>query len=162
MLTNCDAYDNFLPPLFRPLQLLPRVPGAMDLAARTLRTRPLRALFGLLASAPFPDDLYEGWVAPVADPGVRRDAGKVLAGITTTETQRAIAVLRSFDRPTLLAWGTHDRFFPRRFAERLAADIPGARIEWIDGARTFVPLDAPERLAELITSHVRTTPVVTP
>jgi pimeloyl-ACP methyl ester carboxylesterase len=153
VLTNCDAYDNFLPPAFRPLQLLPRIPGAMTLAAKSLRTRPMRAFFGLLASQPFPDDLYEGWVSPSADPGVRRDAGKVLAGITTSETQRAIAVLRSSELPTLLAWGTRDPFFSRKFAERLASDIPRARLEWIEGARTFVPLDAPSRLAELIAAH---------
>ena len=34
--------------------------------------------------------------------------------------------------------------------ERLAETLPDARLERIDNARTFVQLDAPERLAELI------------
>ena len=50
----------------------------------------------------------------------------------------------------MLAWATEDRFFKPKFAERLAADIPGSRLEWIDDARTFVSEDQPERLAELI------------
>ena len=50
----------------------------------------------------------------------------------------------------MLAWATEDRFFKPRFAERLAGDIPGSRLEWIEDARTFVSEDQPERLAGLI------------
>jgi pimeloyl-ACP methyl ester carboxylesterase len=150
VLTNCDAYDNFLPPAFRPLQWLPRVPGALALTAGLAGWGPVRKAFGVLTTEPIPADLYAGWTRGLRDPGVRHDLGKVLRGITPAETQRAIAVLRRSDRPTLLAWGREDRFFAPAFAERLAADIPGARLEWLPGARTFTPLDAPERLAELI------------
>jgi pimeloyl-ACP methyl ester carboxylesterase len=151
VLTNCDAYENFLPPAFRPLQLLPRIPGSMWLASRTLHLRVSRWAFGLLAATPIPRSMFDGWVEPSRrDAGIRRDVGKVLRGITTRETMRAIAVLRRFDRPTLLVWGRDDLFFAASHPERLAADIPDARLEWIEGAKTFVPLDAPVRLAELI------------
>ena len=33
--------------------------------------------------------------------------------------------------------------------------IPEARLEWIEGARTFSPEDNPERLAELIVDFAR-------
>jgi hypothetical protein len=33
--------------------------------------------------------------------------------------------------------------------------LPNARLEWIEGARTFSMEDRPERLAELIGSFVR-------
>jgi len=33
--------------------------------------------------------------------------------------------------------------------------IPNARLEWIEGARTFSAEDAPERLAELIGAFAR-------
>lgn len=156
VLTNCDAYENFLPLAFRPLQLLPRIPGAIWLASRLLRSPLSRWVFGLLAASPIPRSVHDGWAETARrDPGVRRDTGKVLRGITTRESMRAIAVLRSFDRPVLLAWGRNDPFFRPAYAQRLAADIPGARLEWIDRARTFVPLDAPERLAELITDFIR-------
>jgi pimeloyl-ACP methyl ester carboxylesterase len=151
VLTNCDAYKNFLPPAFRPLQLLPRIPGGMWLASRSLDLRVSRWAFGQLAATPIPRSMLDDWVEPARlDAGVRRDVGKVLRGITTRETMRAIAVLRRFDRPTLLAWGREDRFFAASHPERLATDIPDARLEWIEGAKTFVPLDAPARLAELI------------
>jgi pimeloyl-ACP methyl ester carboxylesterase len=64
--------------------------------------------------------------------------------------------LRAFNGPVLVAWGEQDRFFPRRLAERLAREIPRAQLEIVEGARTFVPEDAPERLAELIAKFVAT------
>jgi len=54
----------------------------------------------------------------------------------------------------LIAWGVRDRFFPLAEGERLAAAFPRAQLERIDNARTFVQMDAPERLAELILERV--------
>ena len=48
------------------------------------------------------------------------------------------------------AWGVDDRFFRIASAERLAAMLRDARIERIEDARTFVALDQPDRVAELI------------
>ena len=55
----------------------------------------------------------------------------------------------------LLVWGRRDRFFRPSSAERLAAAIPGARLVWLDDSATFVPVDAPEKLATLIADFVR-------
>jgi pimeloyl-ACP methyl ester carboxylesterase len=74
----------------------------------------------------------------------------VLKGIDPKYTLEAAEKLRTFDRPTLLAWAVEDRFFKLSFAERLAAAITGARLERIEDSYTFVPEDQPERLAELI------------
>jgi pimeloyl-ACP methyl ester carboxylesterase len=65
-------------------------------------------------------------------------------------TLAAAERLSSFDRPALIVWGMRDAFFPARDAERLAELFPDARLERIGNARTFVQLDAPERLAELV------------
>ena len=54
----------------------------------------------------------------------------------------------------MLAWGREDRFFKPKYAERLAEAIPNSRLEWVDDSRTFVSLDAPERLAALIGEFV--------
>lgn len=86
--------------------------GAIWLASRLLRSSTSRWVFGLLAATPIPRSVHDGWAETARrDPGVRRDTGKVLRGITTRESMRAIAVLRSFDRPVLLAWGRDDAFF---------------------------------------------------
>jgi pimeloyl-ACP methyl ester carboxylesterase len=158
VLTNCDAYDNFLPPLFRPLQLLARVPGGIALLAQAVRTRAARGLpvtYGWLSHRRAPEAVEADWVLRVrTDPGVRRDVVRVLRGIHPRHTLAAIAALRTRDLPVLLAWGQDDRFFTPEFARRLQADLRDARLEPIPGSRTFVPLDAPDRLAELIEGFV--------
>jgi pimeloyl-ACP methyl ester carboxylesterase len=161
VLTPCDAYENFLPPAFRYLQGLARVPGGIASVALSMRIPAVRRTplaFGWLAKHPIPADVLAGWVAPViADRDVRRDAAKVLRGISTRYTLEAAAKLRDFGGPTLLAWATEDKFFKPSFAERLAADIPGSRLEWIEDSRTFVSEDQPERLAEEIRKFVTET-----
>lgn len=159
VLTNCDAFENFLPPAFRPLQLAARVPGLLTALLQSMRVDPLRRsplAFGwLIKKDPREAPLAE-WVRPfLEDPAVRRDVIKVLRGISKRYTLEAAERLRSFDRPTLLAWAREDRFFRLRFAERLAANIPGARLETIDDSYTFVSEDQPRRLAELIGGFVR-------
>ena len=91
--------------------------------------------------------------ARVAYPGKREifaDTVKVLKGIHPRYTLEAAERLRDFDRPTMLAWATEDRFFKLSFAERLADTIPGATLERIEDSYTFVSEDQPERLASLI------------
>ena len=158
VLTNCDAYDNFLPPAFRPLQWGARVPGFVWLIAQYMRLGVIRDLpfaYGMLAKNGLPRDLTASWVEPVRhDAGVRRDVRKVLRGIHRRYTNEAAERLRSFDKPVLLAWGADDRFFKPRFAERLAADIPTARLELIPDSATFVPEDQPARLVELVRAFV--------
>jgi pimeloyl-ACP methyl ester carboxylesterase len=160
VLTPCDAYDNFLPPMFKPLQALAHAPLAFDALLQGMRLRPLRLsplAFGWLMRRP-DDELVRGWVrAALASRPARRDAMKVLRGISTRQTLSAAERLRTFGRPVLIAWAPEDRFFKLRYAERLAAEIPGARLERIDDALTFVPVDQPRRTAELIAGFVRET-----
>jgi pimeloyl-ACP methyl ester carboxylesterase len=44
VLTPCDAYENFLPPAFRYLQLIGRVPGGVFLTAQSMRLRATRRM----------------------------------------------------------------------------------------------------------------------
>jgi pimeloyl-ACP methyl ester carboxylesterase len=161
VLTNCDAYENFLPPFFRPLQWLARVPGALTVALQPMRVRAVAASplgFGLLTKRPVPDETLDSWIRPaLEDPGVRRDTRKLLRGIDKRLTLDAAEKLRDFPAPTLLAWAPEDRFFKFSFAEKLAGAFPDARLERIEDSRTFVSMDQPERLAELISAFVAET-----
>lgn len=153
VLTNCDAYRNFLPPTFRPLQALPRIPGALALAVRLAGLAPMRAATNVLTTDPIPRDLYDGWIVGLSDAGVRRDVGKVLRGITSRETMRAIDALRRFDRPTLVVWGRADRFFKPAFAERLAGRHP-RRPAGMDRGRPHVHPAGRARAAGLVDRRV--------
>jgi pimeloyl-ACP methyl ester carboxylesterase len=154
VLTPCDAYENYLPPAFRYLQLLARLPGGVGAVAQSMRIPLVRRTplaFGWLAKTRIPGDVLAHWTEPIIDDrAVRADARKVLVGIDKRYTLEAAAKLREFGGPTMLAWAREDRFFRPKFAERLAADIPGSRLEWIEDSRTFVSEDQPDRLAELI------------
>jgi pimeloyl-ACP methyl ester carboxylesterase len=159
VLTPCDAYDNFLPPMFRPLQLAARVPGAIWLIAQSLRPRPARRLplaFGWLSKRPLAREVSDAFLAPVLrDRRIRREVAVVLRGISPRHTEEAARHFGEFDKPVLLAWAPEDRFFKLRYAERLAEAFPNARLELIDDSYTYVPVDQPQRTAELIAAFAR-------
>lgn len=158
VLTNCDAFDRFPPPMFGYLRWSTYVPGAVTALAQTMRLRAARRLpiaFGWLTYKPMDADLVESFVRPIIDDAaVRRDLKKFLRTISPRYTRRAAELLPAFDKPALIAWGRDDKFFPADLARRLAATLPQATLEWIDGARAFVPQDQPDRLAELIRKFV--------
>jgi pimeloyl-ACP methyl ester carboxylesterase len=161
VLTPCDAYENFLPPFFRPLQYAAKVPGLLTAVMQSTRIRAVRGSplgFGLLISPDAIDtEVLNSWVRPyLGNAGVRRDTIKFLKAISNRYTLEAAERLRDFDRPTLIAWAPEDRFFKFRYAERLADAIPKARLVRIENSRTFVSEDQPERLAKEIAAFART------
>jgi pimeloyl-ACP methyl ester carboxylesterase len=158
VLINCDAFEHFPPPALRPIIWgLARVPGsvaALDLLGRSRVMRKASMSLAPLTVEPVPDALLKDWISPLHDRGVRRDLVKVASGIAPDVMLNAEPGLRHFDRPALIVWGMRDKFFPVADAQRLAQTLPDARLERIEDARTFVQLDAPERLAELIGGFV--------
>lgn len=152
VLTNCDAFENFLPPAFRPFQWVGHVKGLPWVTAQLFRPRFAQAgVLKLLAHTKIEPDTLRGFARPFIDlPLVRRDVTKVLKGIDKRYTLEAAEELRSFDKPVLLAWGRDDRFFKPKYAERLVALVPDGRIRFIEGSKTFVPVDKPDQLAQAI------------
>lgn len=156
VLTPCDAFDNFLPKMFRPLQHVAKIPGALLALSQPSRLPAVRRpIYGVLTKESVPDEITAAWaLPPLRDSGVRRDVLGLLKTIHPRYTLDAAAKLSAFDRPVLIAWGPEDRFFPFEHAERLAAILPDARVERVDGARTFISEDQPVRLAGLIRDFV--------
>jgi pimeloyl-ACP methyl ester carboxylesterase len=159
VLTSCDAFEHFPPPMLKPLFAQLRLPGGALAALTPMRVRATRRLpiaYGFLTHAPIPDAPSDSYVLPaLQDADVRADLVRVSRGIDSCHTRQAAERLRAFDRPALIAWSADDKFFPRADGERLAQTIPGARFELVHGARTFSPEDRPERLAELIGAFAR-------
>ncbi len=160
VLTACDAYDQFpptttllarlLPPLFR------RAP--LTLAAAVLRLRPARRLLvpRSVTHRGVTDALLRQWSGPLRDPAVRRDVRAAVAAMDPQYTLAAAAANRDFPRPVLVAWGDDDRLFPRRLGERLATDLPQARLATIEDCAAFAAVDQPDVLAALVHDHVTT------
>jgi pimeloyl-ACP methyl ester carboxylesterase len=151
VLTNCDTHENFPPGVFKAMPPIAKLPGGMALLAAPFRIGALaRAAFKPFSRTPIPPDLVASWMEPgLHDPGVKRDAKKVTAGMNKRYTLEAAEKLRGTELPILLAWAPGDRFFPISYARRLA-DETGARVVEIPDSKTFVPLDQPGRLADEI------------
>jgi len=156
VLTNCDSHENFPPAIFKALPFLGKLPGGIALQVAPFRSSFLtRLIFKPLARTPIPEKLLRSWVEPgLHDLDVRRDLKKVTVSMHKRYTLEAAEKLRGTELPVLLAWAPGDRIFPLKYAERLAAAMPNARIVEIPDASTFVPLDQPKRLAEEIAAFV--------
>lgn len=154
VLTPSDAFDNFLPPMFRPLQYAARIPGGVNLAVQALRWRTLRRApfaYGWLSKRPPPDSITQGWLkASQTQRAIRHDTAKFLRAISPRDTMQAATQLKSFNRPVLLAWASEDRFFPLEHARKLAALLPNAWLHEIEDSYTFVPEDQPQALSAAI------------
>jgi pimeloyl-ACP methyl ester carboxylesterase len=159
VLTSCDAYENFPPRFFRILLWPTRFPAVARVLFASLRIRALRSTplaFGWLMRSKLDPLAGDSYILPIlTEKASGADFARIIRDIDPKYTMDAIEKLRSYDRPVLIAWSRDDRFFPPADAERLARDIPGARLEWIDDAYTFSMEDQPERLAELIAGFVR-------
>lgn len=153
VLTNCDAFEEFPPGMFKALVRAAKIPGALKAGLQPLRTAAARkspAGFGLLSHGDV-DHLAKGWVHPALhDDAVFDDLKRFTAAIDPQDTIAAARTLGSFDKPVLLTWGTDDKLFSMELAKRLAAAIPTARLVPVEKARTFVMIDQPDRLAELV------------
>ena len=159
VLTSCDYRDHFPPPLFAYFKPAARIPGAFQALLAPMRLRAPRRLpiaFGWLTKRPIDRAAEDSYLYPaMRDPAARADLRKVLNGADKRQTNAAADKLGNFTKPALIAWSAEDKVFPRSDAERLAADLPAARLELVEGARTFSAEDQPERLAELIARFVR-------
>jgi pimeloyl-ACP methyl ester carboxylesterase len=158
VLTPCDAYENFLPPAFRPLQVLARVPGAVAMIVNSMRLPAARRAplaFGWVTKRA-DAALTRSWIEPaLASREIRREVAEILTGISPRYTLEAAERFGGFTKPVLIAWAPEDRFFKLPYGERLARDFPNARLELIDDSYTFVPIDQPERTSELIAAFAR-------
>ncbi len=156
VLTNCDTHENFPPGIFKALPPLAKVPGGTTALALPFRIGALaRFAFRPFTRTPIPPDLIASWMEPsMRDAAIRRDLGKVTAGMNKRYTLEAAERLRGSELPLLLAWAPGDRFFPLKYAQRLAEGMPNARIVEIPDAKTFVALDQPERLSSEIANFI--------
>jgi pimeloyl-ACP methyl ester carboxylesterase len=157
VLTSCDAFEHFPPPILKPLVLAAKLPRLFRLALQPMRVAAgRRRAFGALSHSDI-DHLVSEWVAPaLSHAAIAEDLRRFTAVLTPEITMDAAARLGEFTKPALIAWSADDTFFPLDDGRRLAAALPNARLEVIADARTFSMLDQPDRLAALIAETART------
>ncbi len=154
-LTNCEAHDNMPPRLLLPAVLLARLGLYAPLARRLARNIPRtskRMFRGVYQdAAKMPEDIVRAWVeAQIGTPEATRQSQRLLTSLHARDLLAAEPALARLQVPTLIVWGTGDRFFHRKWAYWLRDTIPGAtEVVELDGARLFFP---DERAAEFTTA----------
>lgn len=153
VLTSCDAFEHFPPPILNPVLVAARSRVFFQAAIQAMRARAVRErAYGGLAHRDI-DDLARAWVRPALSSAAIAEDLRVLTLSFRTEVTTGVAArLPEFDKPALIAWSADDVFFEAGDGERLAATLPNARLEVIEGARTFSMLDRPDRLADLMST----------
>lgn len=159
VLTNCDAFDKFPPAPFGLIVKACRRPGRIRAMAAGMRPTWARHSFlayGPLVARPLDPALTRRWITPAASNAeVRRDTAKFMRGIRPADLLDVSTRLDRFTKPVLLLWGAADRYFKPALARRLAGSFPDGRLVEVEGGRTFLPLDEPERVAAEIQGFSR-------
>jgi pimeloyl-ACP methyl ester carboxylesterase len=157
VLTSCDAFEHFPPPILKPFIAAAKFAPTFRAALQPLRTRLGRQrAYGALAHADI-DGLVTEWLRPaLTNSKVRDDLRRLTASLNQETTVRAAERLPRFTNPALIAWSQDDAFFALEDGRRLAATLPDARLEVIREARTFSMIDQPDELAGLVADFAET------
>ena len=158
VLTNCDAFEAFFPPLVSPFHYGALFFGTRfaDFLAWLFRARSAQRLLVTSVSLRPPDLLIlDSYFTPFHnDKGIRRDLAKFLRTVSNRYTKEAARTFPSFQFPVLIVWGKRDIFFSSDLARRLQQAFPYASLEFVSQSRAFVPEDQPELLAQRIMEFV--------
>ncbi|MFJ6087877.1 alpha/beta fold hydrolase [Streptomyces sp. NPDC092369] len=154
VLTNCDAFEVFPPRAFEGLIKAGSHPVLLRLLFAALLPTAVRhssrGYGSLFAGEPDPDTT-RSWITPaLGDARIRRDAAKLMSAMRPDELLDVSSRFGRFDKPVELVWGDADPFFEFGLAERLAAAFPHATLTAVPGGRTFLPMEFPEQIADVI------------
>ena len=159
VITNCVCYDNWPVPLIRRLQQFSRIPILPGLLTASgigewLETGKKRSSFrrGVLDPTKLTDEAIREYLRPMRSGKVGRDRfDKFLQAGDSKYTERAVAGLRRFHRPTLVVWAEDDAFLSQRWGRRLYDDIPGAKqFELVPDCGHFWQEERPEAFVPII------------
>lgn len=140
---NCVSYDSW------PIELMlqfghPEMFRTVS-AATAMKTLEVALKSGFAKS---PDESYlEGLLAPWATEVGKLSLIRNAAALNTNLTTEITHLLPKVASDTLILWGEEDNFQLVKYAERLAKDLPRARLVRIADARHFVMHDQPKIVA---------------
>ena len=152
VLTNCDAYDNFLPLSIRAFEWFAYIPGFIALLGQLCKLSFVQQLIiKLVAKHPIDTRAGLSYMQPITtNKGVQHDVRKLLRGISTRYTNIAASKFGDFDKPVLLVWASEDFLFTTKYAERLLRAFPHATLHYVKDSYAFVSEDQPEQLIQHI------------
>jgi len=159
-LTNCEAHTNMPPPGLRAADLLLRLGLPLWRLAGRLTSDPARGRqrffgTGYQDVTRLPVDVSKAMLDPVlGSPPRARQFQRLMTSLHRHDLLAAEPALRRLQVPTVIVWGTADRFFDRKWAYWLRDAIPGAtEVAEIDGGRLFFPDERAAELAAALRRH---------
>jgi len=155
VLTNVVAYDSW------------PIDDMIALGNPNWRSKTPLELADFIASG-LPDGLYNaerltpefraGIVAPYSDEEGKISIIRNASSLNTNHTTMLVERHGDIRAPTLCLWGVHDPWQTIGDGERLAREIPNARLVRVENASHWIPHDTPHRFAGEIDSFLRSTP----
>jgi pimeloyl-ACP methyl ester carboxylesterase len=112
-----------------------------------------RAVKAGCASSP-EEEVLEGLLAPYSTEVGKLSLMRDAAALNTNLTTELTPLLSGISVPALVLWGAEDPFQPVKYGERLAWDIPAARLIHVERARHFVMLDRPDEVGEQLSAFL--------
>src|SRR5262245_5341053 len=145
-LTNCDAHDNWPPKAFKPFLEMAAGGGLPSTLSAMINDKNIyRSPQALGPAYEHPEEVTDETIDVYLKPHLRtaqrtRDLERFLAAFDPSHTVVIEAQLKKLHAPTLIAWGTDDIYFDVKWADWLAAAIPGTRRNVrFERARIFFP-----------------------
>ena len=159
-LTNCDAHDNWPPEAFKPFLAMAAAGGLADMLNAMVGDKAIyRSAEALGPAYEHPEKVSDETIDTYLKPHLRtaqrtRDLARFLAAFDSSHTTRIEAELKKLKASTLIVWGTDDIYFDVKWADWLAATIPGARqVVRFEGARIFFPEERSQEFNEELRKH---------
>ena len=151
VLSNVVAYDSW------------PIDDMIALSNPDWRDRPAREVADFVAGG-LPEGIHnperltpefrEGIVAPYADEEGKISLIRNASALNTNHTMALVDRHSDISAPTLVLWGRHDPWQTIADGERLAEEIPGARLVAVEASH-WIPQDTPREFADAIAEFLR-------
>ena len=158
-LTNCEAHNNLPPKVLLPAVWLAHMGLAARISPRLLRDirRGRKRFYGLGYQdiENLPEDLARFWLeSQFATPELARQNQRIMTSLHARDLLAIEPALARLQVPTLIVWGTGDKFFRLKWAHWLRDTIPGAtEVVELSGARIFFPDERATELTAALRRH---------
>jgi pimeloyl-ACP methyl ester carboxylesterase len=153
-----------VPPAFSRALVLLLLPGIPTLAERRISgiapeehvRSMIRMCFGDPSRVPRErlsqavEEMRERAEQPWADRALTRSMRGLITSYLRPGRTNAWRLARGLRPPTLVVWGTADKLVDPAFAPRLAATLPDARLQLLDGVGHVAMLETPEPVARAV------------
>jgi pimeloyl-ACP methyl ester carboxylesterase len=154
VVTNCDAFDVFPPHQFDGLISIGRHAALIKPMLTALIPTAIRhsnSGYGLTFAKPPDPAITRSWIQPgLRSKAVRRDAAKLMGTMKPEDLLDVSTRFGRFAKPVHLVWGDSDQCFPLELARKLADAFPNATLTPVPGGRTFVSMEFPQQVADVI------------